>query len=184
MLNAYRKPFTSLVEEGTYISSQGDQDNHRHKSMFCLPVEVTRTKCWNCPLQIKFINIQIFSKQWTDKMARMAFVILNIKLFIRCVDIFKSCDKLLTAITMWWQLWQLLQVTSCWHGDFPLGRLWSDMGPIKIFNYWLFHLSVAQPLAHHHLFLLWSPAQCSTGSGSVSSLLLLLLLLAVFSKSL
>ena len=121
MLNAYRKPFTSLVEEGTYISSQGDQDNHQHKSMFCLPVEVTRTKCWNCLLQIKFINIQIFSKQWTDKMTRMAFVILNIKLFIRCVDIFKSCYKLLTAITMWWQLWQLLQAadmgTSHW-GDY------------------------------------------------------------------
>ena len=35
----------------------------------------------------------------------------------------------------------------------------------------------SSPLANHHLFLLWSPAQCSTGSGSVSSLLLLLLLL-------
>ena len=103
-------------------------------------------------------------------MTRMTFVILNIKLYYNVVTT-------LTAVTSCQQLLQLLQLKPAvhWHGETMI-RPGSDKN-IQLLA--LSPISAAQPLAHHHLFLLWSPAQCSTGSGSVSSLLLLLLLLLV-----
>ena len=46
---------------------------------------------------IKFIIIQIFSTQWTDKMTRMAFVILNIHIFICHLSDWQSSPTCTTA---------------------------------------------------------------------------------------